>query len=84
MTRREAIEEPPMRYFNDWDWPSLAGRGVPTATVADKCTRKVVGEPYRGKPDVRFDERAEGNADTWTPTEAFNGHSEVVTRTLTT
>jgi len=23
---------------------------------------KVVGEPYRGKPDVRFDEGAEGNA----------------------
>jgi hypothetical protein len=45
---------------------------------------KVVGEPYRGKPDVRFDEGAEGNADTWTPTEAFNGHSEVVTGTLTT
>jgi hypothetical protein len=25
-------------------------------TVADTCTGKVVGEPYRGKPDVRFDE----------------------------
>jgi hypothetical protein len=23
---------------------------------------KVVGEPYRGKPDVRFDEGTEGNA----------------------
>jgi len=25
-------------------------------TIADKLTGKVVGEPYRGKPDVRFDE----------------------------
>jgi hypothetical protein len=59
-TRREATEEPPMKYFNGWDWPSSAGRGVPTVTVADKPTGKVVGEPYRGEPDVRFDERAEG------------------------
>lgn len=26
----------------------------------DKHTGKIVGEPYRGKPDVRFDEGAEG------------------------
>ena len=24
--------------------------------IADKCTGNVVGEPYLGKPDVRFDE----------------------------
>jgi len=47
--------------------------------VADTLTGKGGGEPYRGKPDVRFDEGTEGNADTWMPTEAFNGHSEVVT-----
>ena len=29
-------------------------------TIADKLTEKVVGEPYRGKPDVRFDEGAKG------------------------
>jgi len=29
-------------------------------TIADKLTKKIVGEPYRGKPDVRFDEGAEG------------------------
>jgi hypothetical protein len=29
-------------------------------TIADKLTGKVVGEPYRGKPDVRFDEGAKG------------------------
>jgi hypothetical protein len=27
-------------------------------TIADKLTKKVVGEPYRGEPDVRFDEGA--------------------------
>jgi hypothetical protein len=31
---------------------------VSTTTVADKLTGKVVGKPYRGKPDVRFDEGA--------------------------
>ncbi len=31
-----------------------------TSTVADKPMGKVVGEPYRGKPDVRFDEGAKG------------------------
>ena len=49
-----------MTSFNGWGEPSSASRGVPTATVADKPTGKVVGEPYRGEPDVRFDERAEG------------------------
>jgi hypothetical protein len=29
-------------------------------TIADKLAGKVVGEPYRGKPDVRFDEGTEG------------------------
>jgi len=29
-------------------------------TIAAKLTEKVVGEPYRGKPDVRFDEGAKG------------------------
>jgi hypothetical protein len=29
-------------------------------TIADKLTGKVVGEPYRGKPEVRYDEGAEG------------------------
>jgi len=29
-------------------------------TIADKPTVKVVGEPDRGKLDVRFDEGAEG------------------------
>lgn len=29
-----------------------------TITVADKQTGKVVGKPYWGKPDLRFDEGA--------------------------
>jgi len=28
---------------------------------------KIVGEPYRGKPDVRFDERAKGMRPTGNP-----------------
>ena len=31
-----------------------------TTKVADKLMEKVVGKPYWGKPDVRFDEGAEG------------------------
>jgi hypothetical protein len=49
-----------MRSLTDWALLSLAGRGERTTTVIDKHTRKVVGEPYRGKLDVRFDEGAEG------------------------
>jgi len=33
---------------------------VTMSFVTDKCMGKMVGEPYRGKPDVRFDEGAEG------------------------
>ena len=28
--------------------------------ITDKYTENVVGKPYRGKPDVRFDEGVEG------------------------
>jgi hypothetical protein len=57
-----------------------AGHGESTTTVADKLTGKVVGKPYWGEPDVRFDEGAEGIADTWASTETLYGHSEAVTR----
>ena len=73
-----------MRSLTGWDWPSLAGRGERTATVADKHTRKVIGEPSRGEPDVRFDEGTGGIADTWASTETLHGHSEVVAYTMTT
>jgi hypothetical protein len=32
------------------------GHDVSTTTVADKHTGKMVGKPYRGKLDIRFDE----------------------------
>ena len=35
---------------------------VSTITVADRHAGKVGGKPYWGKPDVRFDEGAEGKA----------------------
>ena len=44
-----------------WDYTSSHDRGVSTTTVTDKHTGKVVGKPYRGKLDVRFDERTGGN-----------------------
>ncbi len=34
-------------------------QGAATTTVADKPMEKIVGEPYRGKPDVQLDEGAE-------------------------
>jgi len=39
---------------------SSVDQGMRTTTVADKHSGKVVGEPYRGKSDVRFDEGTEG------------------------
>ena len=39
-------------------YTSLPEGCASTTTVTDKLTGKVVGEPYRGKPDVRFDEGA--------------------------
>ena len=48
-------------YLLDWDYPSSAESCASTTTVADKRTGKVVGEPYRGKPDLRFDEGTKGS-----------------------
>ena len=44
----------------DWGYTSSVENCTSTTTVTDKPTGKVVGEPYRGKPDVRFDEGAKG------------------------
>ncbi len=44
----------------DWDYTSSVKNCTSTTTVADKHMGKVVGEPYRGKPDVRFEEGDEG------------------------
>jgi hypothetical protein len=55
------------------------GHDESTTTVTDTHTGKVVGKPYWGKPDVRFDEGAEGITDTWASTGTLHGHSEVAT-----
>ena len=44
-----------------WGYTSSHDQNTSTTTVTDKLTGKVVGKPYRGKPDVRFDEGTEGN-----------------------
>lgn len=49
-----------MRSLSGEDLLTSVGRGKRTTTVTDKPTRKVVGEPYRGETDVRFDEGTDG------------------------
>ena len=44
-----------------WGYTGSHDYGASTTTVADKPTGKVVGKPYRGKLDVRFDEGTGGN-----------------------
>ena len=53
-----AVGESGATWLLDWDYTSLPECYTSTTTVTDKCMGKVVGEPYRGKPDVRFDEGA--------------------------
>jgi hypothetical protein len=43
-----------------WDIPVRLDHCASTTTVTDKPMGKVVGEPYRGKPDLRFDEGTKG------------------------
>jgi len=47
-------------YLFDWVYASSVRICASTTTVADNPAGKVVGEPYRGKPDVRFDEGVKG------------------------
>ena len=48
-------------YLSDWAYAtSLVNCCTSTTTVTDKPMGKVVGEPYRGEPDVRFDEGTKG------------------------
>ncbi len=49
----------------DWDYTSSVNHCNSTTTVTDKHMGKVVGEPYRGKPDVRFDEGTKGRKVWW-------------------
>ena len=60
MINRGAQGESTTIYLSDWDYTSSLNHCASTTTVADKHMGKVVGEPYRGKLDVRFDEGAEG------------------------
>ena len=58
-----------MDYSPRWVYTRSRDRCASTTTVADKHMGKVVGKPYRGKPDVRFDEGTGGKAVTgnWEP-----------------
>jgi len=47
-------------WLSSWDYTSSVDRSTSTTTVTDKLMEKVVGKPYRGKPDVRFDEGTGG------------------------
>ena len=57
---RGALGESTTILLFDWDYTSSVSHCDSTATVTDKHMGKVVGEPYRGKPDVRFDEGTKG------------------------
>ena len=51
-----------------WKYSSLLGLDYTSSienctsmtTVIDKYTREILGEPYRGKPDLRFDKGTAG------------------------
>ena len=60
MINRRAIGESRTIYLFDWDYSSSVDVCTSTTTVTDKHMGKVIGEPYRGKPDVRFEEGAKG------------------------
>ena len=60
MINRGAIGESSTTWLFGWGYTSSVESCTSTTTVTDKPTGKVVGEPYRGKPDVRFDEGAKG------------------------
>ena len=64
MINRGAAGESTTSYLFDWDYTSSVEICSSTTTVTDKHMGKVVGEPYRGKLDVRFDEGDEGIAET--------------------
>jgi hypothetical protein len=57
---RGAAGESTTIYLFDWGYTSSVEHCASTTRVTDKRMGKVVGEPYRGKPDVRFDEGAAG------------------------
>ena len=54
MNDRGAIGESTTTWLFGWGYTSSVESCTSTATFTDKPTGKVVGEPYRGKPDVRL------------------------------
>ena len=58
--RREAPGESAATDWSGWDYTSSRNNGVSTTTVSDKRMVNVIGKPYRGEPDVRFDEGSKG------------------------
>ena len=57
---RGAIGGSPTIYLFGWGYTSSVEGHTSTTTVTDKRMGKVIGEPYRGKPDVRFEEGTKG------------------------
>ena len=58
---REAIRGSPVTFRSDWDYPDSVETYTSMTTITDKLAENVVGKPYRGEPDVRFDEGIKGN-----------------------
>lgn len=50
-------------YWFGWGYSSLLDYATSTTKVTDKVMVNVIGKPYRGEPDVRFDEGAKGKID---------------------
>jgi len=48
-------------WLSGWEYTSLVDLRTSTTTVTDKPMEKVVGKPYRGKPDLRFEVAGAGN-----------------------
>ena len=62
----------------DWDYTSSPDSYTSTTKVTDKPMGKVIGKPYRGKPDLRFDEGTKGNEVLrWASGQMLDGHWRV-------
>ena len=48
-------------WLSGWEYTSSVDIRTSTTTVTDKPMEKVVGKPYRGEPDLRFEVAGAGN-----------------------
>ncbi len=48
-------------WLSGWEYTSSVDLRTSTTTVTDKPMEKVVGKPYRGEPDLRFEVAGAGN-----------------------